>query len=184
MSRALVSRLSGVSNPGKVCVGQLSGDERFIRFKTAVDEGRLTIESDSYYDLVVFAFENSIESVEYCHKYAQQINADGVLRQSLPMIFVYVPTNDEEKNNAKVLSNQICRSLGLPLPLPVACEEDWGFFRDRFNNCLLVSASDHKIPSRSTFKLIFGGLIFVGLGFAGYYLYTKYVAKDGSNGND
>ena len=175
VSKALVSRLSGVSNPGnKGCVGQI-GDEKFIRFQMAINDGQLTVENASHFDLVVFAFENSVDSVQYCHNYAQQINKDSVLRLSLPMIFVYVPTNDDEKNNAKVLSNQICRSLGLPLPLPVACEEDWSFFRNCFNNCLLVNSADYKIPSRNAFKMLFGGLVFIGLGVAGYFLYTKYL---------
>jgi hypothetical protein len=46
------------------------------------------------------------------------------------MLFVHVPTNDDEKNTAQALSSQMCRSLGLPLP--VACEEDWTVFWNTF----------------------------------------------------
>jgi hypothetical protein len=42
----------------------------------------------------------------------------------------------------------------------------------------LVNPAGHKIPSRSTFKVLFGSLVFVGLGVAGYFLYQKYAKEN------
>lgn len=196
VAQELCSMLSRVgAQPGPICVGrayhpdgikqgQNQGALGWVRYHVVSSsnslEELLTLERASHLDCLVLGFDDTMESVQCITNAINLVSSSTPLRSNVPILFAHVPAREEKNNNqAKVASFQLCRSLGLPLPLSLVAREDWEHFLDRFFRCVLLNPTEHRMVVRSTtVKVMIGALIVAALCGAGYFAYTKMQNKN------
>lgn len=142
----------------------------------------------AHFDCLILAFDDSIESVQFCERSLVKLKAHRDLAKTLPVLFLHIPSQPElSKSPVQVVvsetstrrASELCKALSLALPISSGSEEDWRHFYERFVKCMIDNPERHMIAYGLSWVKVATGILFVGgIGVAAYVLYQKYANED------
>lgn len=117
LRRAVVQQLTGVEAGGEnVSVGRLHDydvgaqqqpqqqlqqsqqlqQQKFVRVDATYDDASfLTLVEAAHFDCLILAFDDSIESVQFCERSLVKLKAHRDLAKTLPVLFLHIPSQPE-----------------------------------------------------------------------------------------